>query len=92
MRGRVDRQQSMFVAFDLEQFVPADHPAGWLRLRTHSCHPCHRTAARRQVASPSPMCLYPPPCDPANPSDHPRRWVVHRRPNRTTLTRSTPRR
>lgn len=26
MRGRVDRQQSMFVAFDLEQFVPADHP------------------------------------------------------------------
>jgi transposase len=26
MRGRVDRQQSMFVAFDLEQFVPDDHP------------------------------------------------------------------
>lgn len=26
MRGRVDRQQSMFVAFDLEQFVPSDHP------------------------------------------------------------------
>lgn len=26
MRGRVPRQQTMFVAFDLEQFVPADHP------------------------------------------------------------------
>ena len=26
MRGRVDRQQSMFVAFDMEQFVPVDHP------------------------------------------------------------------
>jgi len=26
MRGRVDRQQSMFVALDLEQFVPMDHP------------------------------------------------------------------
>jgi transposase len=26
MRGRVDRQQSMFVAFDLEQRVPDDHP------------------------------------------------------------------
>jgi transposase len=26
MRGRVSRQQSMFVAFDLEQFVPAEHP------------------------------------------------------------------
>jgi transposase len=26
MRGRVDRQQSMFVAFDLETRVPADHP------------------------------------------------------------------
>lgn len=26
MRGRVDRQQAMFVAFDVEQFVPADHP------------------------------------------------------------------
>lgn len=26
MRGRVDRQQTMFVAFDLEQVVPADHP------------------------------------------------------------------
>lgn len=26
MRGRVDGQQSMFVAFDLEQFVPDDHP------------------------------------------------------------------
>jgi transposase len=26
MRGQVDRQQSMFVAFDLEQRVPDDHP------------------------------------------------------------------
>jgi transposase len=26
MRGRVDRQQSIFVAFDLEQRVPDDHP------------------------------------------------------------------
>lgn len=26
MRGRVDRQRTMFVAFDLEQFVPVDHP------------------------------------------------------------------
>lgn len=26
MRGRSDRQQSMFVAFDLEQRVPEDHP------------------------------------------------------------------
>jgi transposase len=26
MRGRVPRQQTMFVAFDLEQFVPAAHP------------------------------------------------------------------
>jgi transposase len=26
MRGRVARQQTMFVAFDVEQFVPADHP------------------------------------------------------------------
>lgn len=26
MRGRVDRQQSIFVAFDLEQRVPEDHP------------------------------------------------------------------
>jgi transposase len=26
MRGRVDRQQSMFVAFDLEQRIPDDHP------------------------------------------------------------------
>lgn len=26
MRGRVDRQQTMFVALDLEQFVPAEHP------------------------------------------------------------------
>jgi transposase len=26
MRGQVDRQQSMFVAFDLEQRVPEDHP------------------------------------------------------------------
>lgn len=26
MRGRVPRQQTMFVAFDLEQFVPAEHP------------------------------------------------------------------
>jgi transposase len=26
MRGRADGQQSMFVAFDLEQRVPADHP------------------------------------------------------------------
>lgn len=26
MRGRVTRQQTMFVAFDLEQFVPEDHP------------------------------------------------------------------
>lgn len=26
MRGRVPRQQTMFVAFDLEQFVPAGHP------------------------------------------------------------------
>ena len=26
MRGRPERQQSMFVAFDLEQRVPADHP------------------------------------------------------------------
>ena len=26
MRGQVDQQQSMFVAFDLEQRVPADHP------------------------------------------------------------------
>jgi len=26
MRGRVDHQQSMFVAFDVEQRVPADHP------------------------------------------------------------------
>lgn len=26
MRGRVDGQQSMFVAFDLEQFVPDNHP------------------------------------------------------------------
>lgn len=26
MRGRVPRQQTMFVAFDLEQFVPEDHP------------------------------------------------------------------
>jgi len=26
MRGRVDRQQAMFVAFDVEQFVAADHP------------------------------------------------------------------
>lgn len=26
MRGRADRQQSMFVAFDLEQRVPEDHP------------------------------------------------------------------
>ena len=26
MRGRVDRQPTMFVAFDLEQFVPGDHP------------------------------------------------------------------
>ena len=26
MRGQVDRQQSMFVAFDLEQRIPADHP------------------------------------------------------------------
>lgn len=26
MRGRVSRQQSMFVAFDLEQFVSAEHP------------------------------------------------------------------
>ena len=25
MRGRVDRQQSIFVAFDLEQRVPDDH-------------------------------------------------------------------
>jgi len=26
MRGRVDRQQAMFVAFDIEQFVPEDEP------------------------------------------------------------------
>ncbi len=26
MRGRVERQQSMFVAFDLEQHIPEDHP------------------------------------------------------------------
>lgn len=26
MRGRVPRQQTMFVAFDVEQFVPAGHP------------------------------------------------------------------
>lgn len=26
MRGRIDHQQTMFVLFDLEQFVPADHP------------------------------------------------------------------
>lgn len=26
MRGRVPRQQTMFVAFDLEQFVPSEHP------------------------------------------------------------------
>lgn len=26
MRGHVDRQQSMFVAFDLEQRIPQDHP------------------------------------------------------------------
>lgn len=26
MRGRIDHQQTMFVVFDLEQFVPADHP------------------------------------------------------------------
>lgn len=26
MRGRVDRQRTMFVAFDLELFVPGDHP------------------------------------------------------------------
>lgn len=26
MRGRVDRQQAMFVAFDVEQFVPPEHP------------------------------------------------------------------
>ncbi|MFG0283159.1 MAG: IS5 family transposase [Phycisphaerales bacterium JB039] len=26
MRGRVERQQTMFVAFDLEQVVPQDHP------------------------------------------------------------------
>lgn len=26
MRGRVPRQQAMFVAFDLEQFVPSEHP------------------------------------------------------------------
>lgn len=26
MRGRVNRQQTMFVALDLEQFVPAEHP------------------------------------------------------------------
>lgn len=26
MRGRIDRQQTMFVAFDLERFVPQDHP------------------------------------------------------------------
>ena len=31
MRGRVDRQQSMFVALDLEQFVPADHPLRRIR-------------------------------------------------------------
>ena len=26
MRGHVDRQQSMFVAFNLEESVPKDHP------------------------------------------------------------------
>jgi len=26
MRGRVDPQRTMFVAFDLEQAVPSDHP------------------------------------------------------------------
>lgn len=26
MRGQVDRQQSMFVAFDLEQRIAEDHP------------------------------------------------------------------
>lgn len=26
MRGRVDPQRTMFVAFDLEQVVPAEHP------------------------------------------------------------------
>lgn len=26
MRGRVPRQKTMLVAFDPEQFVPADHP------------------------------------------------------------------
>jgi len=26
MRGRVDRQQAIFVAFDVEQFVPPEHP------------------------------------------------------------------
>ena len=32
MRGRVSRQQSMFVAFDLEQFVPAEHPLRKIKL------------------------------------------------------------
>lgn len=26
MRGQVDGQQSMFMVFDLEERVPADHP------------------------------------------------------------------
>lgn len=33
MRGRTDRQQSMFVAFDLESRVPADHPLRAIKTR-----------------------------------------------------------